>query len=850
MPRYKGEFRDINSVPYTILIQNENAPSTTVDLKLGEDPVTIVWNGEDRLSSTNFSDCTISIMTNTILSGFFNPTANSVRVAIYKTTTGEVKFAGFVTPNTYNQSYALLWDTMELNCTDAISTTQYLKVPDSYRESTNLSFRKLLYDMLNMVNGDYFTPGDIMCPISRMIVSDTRVLGRGVSTDILDDLYINPSNFFDDDDEKTPWYWSDVLENICQFLCLQATQVGDTLYLLDADAHANSISPVWIHDAKRGGGMFTASQVYHSTGVMPTENINLATKGVSGGSEPNITLDAVYNKICVKANRYAAEDLIPDFFEEDDIVTPQTEIAPLANFVRSKDEPNAEGFGDEWTWEHWYYVLYTNPNFTSTWYTRNSSGIVQLTPTLNQPQVIQEMLRYLNSDYIGAQVMKIGNYKTDQKDDSKKTIAWNFYLYIPVHGNCNNEEANSAPRYPNGTDPTTLPIYTYTGKNSVNLTPMQGQTNYINISGKILLSMPWKWTVKLPFTIGGMSLFVWIKPDGVDDYIVKLDDAAFDIPNTENKMLHIDYMNNGDAGGHEETDNMHNFPIIPAILKIGDKYWSCDWDEIDSQGFYTLKCRWTTTPGSFPITINPAMGDDLIGKNFDIENQFDPLDPVDCTGNKITITDQDMISGKVEFSLCAPYPSMFDDIERRHPTLFRHTKWYHNLKPILANIQGIWIQDFEIKVQTSNKSLTTVDEDDYLYYNQPVDDNYIEEWDEAEWKINTLTPAGYSLSTVMYKDGNDFIPVNELYDKAFQRSDIAERLFIRRMYVNYSKPMIRYEVDVMNSCHRSAVDNSGVPLYPVFYSPSMREYFYPLAGEMNLKQATTHLILRQRVTDI
>ncbi len=856
MPRYTGEFKDINSDRYVVVIQNENVPSSNVDLLLGETPVEINWNSEERFDSTNLSDCTITISTKTLLTDFFNPTANSVRVVVYKKSTGEVKFAGFVTPNTYNQGFARIYDELELNCIDAITTAQYLKVPDKYRTSDAVTFRSLLYEMLNTINGDYFSPGDIMCPISRMIVSDSRVSSNGSDADILDELYINPQNFFDDDDEKTPWYWLDVLKNICQYLGLQAVQVGDTLYLLDIDAHANGISPVWVHDAKQARSQFSTYNVYHAKDVMPTETIDLSKKGVSAGSEPNVTLDTVYNKICVKANRYASEDLIPEFFDEDKLVTDMTAPEQFAQYYVIKDKDYTKkvdghyDLGSSWSTHYWYYVLYNNPNFTSQWWPRTDNGVVSST-SFNHPQNYRDCLTYMKSNYLGAQVIKVGHNEQQNGDNSKKAMSWEYALYCPVHGN-NDDGTDTAPRY---NDTTFRPIYTYTGESAVNLTPVEGETTYININGKVLFSKP------LTFSGPAMLPLLGTIYKKIGDYGIVVKEESwpyeFHIPNTDQQEWKIEMMSNGSSdwessGGHSNTDTMQNFPVFPARLKIGDKYWVCDWSHVDAQGYYTLDCHWSKTPGTFPITINPAIGDFVLGKKFDIENQFDPLDPVDAQGNKITITPEDHINGKVEFAIGAPYPSVYSHIyEYSHGWWFwERTHWDADVYQVLAHCDAIWLYDFEMKVNSSNRSLMTVDEDDYLYYNVPVEESYVEEWDEGEWKINTLTPAGVSLSTVMTKEGGEFVPVDEIYDKAFHYSTIAEKHFIRRMYANYSRPMIKYDTEVFLKAHKTRVENNGTSLFPVFFSKAMNMTFYPMSASVDLKAGKAEFHLRERVIDI
>ena len=71
--------------------------------------------------------------------------------------------------------------------------------------------------------------------------------------------------------------------------------------------------------------------------------------------------------------------------------------------------------------------------------------------------------------------------------------------------------------------------------------------------------------------------------------------------------------------------------------------------------------------------------------------------------------------------------------------MFRSTKWYHNLKYVLAHIQTIFIKDFNIKIYTDQAGINNIPEDRDLVYmtDELSNEKYINKKDDIEFKINT-----------------------------------------------------------------------------------------------------------------
>lgn len=207
----------------------------------------------------------------------------------------------------------------------------------------------------------------------------------------------------------------------------------------------------------------------------------------------------------------------------------------------------------------------------------------------------------------------------------------------------------------------------------------------------------------------------------------------------------------GWSANGDETDLIKKLPLIQCTLKVGDKY-CCEMYDANGDAYFEWHAMsdpnmpYDTYQGErvprnhIYIGFDPKIDDWFIGaQEYDIANNVWPEYNIDEEGMCIPITAADALSGKVEFTIDGVCNLTYDNITRRHPTMFRSTKWYHNLKYVLAHIQTIFIKDFNIKIYTDQAGINNIPEDRDLVYmtDELSNEKYINKKDDIEFKINT-----------------------------------------------------------------------------------------------------------------
>jgi hypothetical protein len=202
---------------------------------------------------------------------------------------------------------------------------------------------------------------------------------------------------------------------------------------------------------------------------------------------------------------------------------------------------------------------------------------------------------------------------------------------------------------------------------------------------------------------------------------------------------------NYSSDGSEE-DKYWKLPILQCTLKIGDKY-CVEVTGDDPTAFPTYK--WLTLDqcptkdgvkqNHIWLGPNPKIDDNFIGKEWDLMNMVDAGMNIDAKGIAIPVKYSDHLNGKVEFTIDGCCNLTYDLITRRHPTFFRHTKWYHDEKQVLGHINQIMISDFEVKIYSDNGQINNIDDADELVY-MTDESSYadaVNTKDDIEFKITT-----------------------------------------------------------------------------------------------------------------
>ena len=130
-----------HTIKVCIYNKNCNKPSIHIDasrsVKFADNPVTITQQQDDTFEHILKTQCKIRLVTKQWLGDYlFASNYSSIVVNVW--VDNHCVFCGYVTPHTYNQNYSHLWEEVEINCVDLLSTLKDRRLTDiqSYEELT------------------------------------------------------------------------------------------------------------------------------------------------------------------------------------------------------------------------------------------------------------------------------------------------------------------------------------------------------------------------------------------------------------------------------------------------------------------------------------------------------------------------------------------------------------------------------------------------------------------------------------------------------------------------------------------------------------------------------------------
>lgn len=456
---------------------------------------------------------------------------------------------------------------------------------------------------------------------------------------------------------------------------------------------------------------------------------------------------------------------------------------------------------------------------------------------------------------IGCIQKKKEDIDKDMSAASPSSLQMSPYIVISVNGNGDDSE--------NGHKPTdqdiinAVPIAEYTGNISGGVySPTDDETtNYMVFSGKIMyvprtlseLTFVWDIVKHVDnFTSLLRSAVPYFKDDGwafrtnkfytVDNPVSIQDNSVFDgssrdftdkrrspyldlsFANSQDKVKMFQYnytrLENGDASS---IDNIKKLSVFECQLIIGDKTFvetvNQDGSSTYSWETYNPAYDKTVNQQSFTLGIDPNRDDYIIGQDFAIENNitFD-MNLGSNKGFAIPIKKSDNLKGNIVFKILGPFQLQWNDITKRHKTMFRHTKYTDNYKYILANCSSIVIKDFNCKLISDNSGLEVNNEKDLIYVStedKKFTNSYETDFDITsglssqecyEKQINNKIYMNYPVTTkgeVVTKivNKNYQVSENKEGDPVFLQ-DKPEKFYIDQYFREYSKPRIIFQVPV------------------------------------------------------
>lgn len=839
-------------------------------------PVEIESSVNDTFDHLLRSQATIRLLVRDFIPDFFCASCMDAVVNIYKG--DKCIFAGFIEPQTYSQGYNEVYDELEISCIDVLSALQYSKYRNIGRAGViyeaikagaeQRTFGAIIEEMFCGVcqNIDITGAGDI-----QLYYDQSKALKNYTPYEIFNQLAISDLLFLGDEEDDV-WRQDKVLESIFKYLNLHIVQEGLQFYIFSWEKIKDADYIRWYDLLSKNAG-----------GTVP-RLISISLDNASG-TDTTITIGEVFNEILLTCKTVDVDSIAESPLDDDMLTSPYSnkqkymtefssdgegETAYNAFFSMTHDR-NTNYSGGEIT--DWYIQIMNNPAWIFP-----ESGKGNLIEKYCQNNANQQVLPNRMPQAPGAAIVSLGKVvnKTKQNDNSPVSkIDMSNYLVVSVNGNGLDDEQKTYPNEISLQENAPCAVYNGGTTGAVYSPSDSGATNYIVLSGKIVLNPIMAFTKDYKSlhnaTTWGDGVGIWHKTvpsrnnkDG-RYYTQKYYKAAtpFDIPvwddeverglipftETGPQQYEFKYSAIGDG-----TDKVSKVAVLACMLIIGDKcvVETGTSGQISDFVWRKYKTREQCADEdeyyqqSFTIGFDPKIGDKLIGTEFSLQNNIDYNVGIDAEGIAIPIKNTDKLSGKVQFMILGPVNSTWGEITRRHRTWFRRTKWHENNVSLLAHVSSIFMKSFEMKIYSDNGLINNLSDNDIIYISD-TSESFVNRKDNIEFEIHSaLTLAecqqlgvntGVRLSTPM--DLTTGYGVLQIQDCTKNLVAKPEQFYVDSYYAEYHKPRI-----IMT---QKLDDKMGiVSLFNRYKHPAMpSKVFYVQGISRNLIEGYAELTIKE-----
>lgn len=872
-----------------ILTGGDRTKETVIGEKNGElsftdDPVELTSQVNDTFDHLLCQQATVRLLARNFVPDFFCASCRDAVVNIYRE--GECLFAGFIEPQSYSQGYNEEFDEIELSCIDALTALQYAKYRDVgslgvlynvvKAEAEQRTFLAMLKEILGGVTAELdIVGGNAM----RYLYDGSKAVDdlAGNHYAIFGQLTVSELLFLGDEEDDV-WQQDEVLEEILKYLNLHIVQDGFTFYLFSWESVKGDERIYW-RDLLTGASVTTARQ---TTDIVT---------GLVTDTDTTISVGEVYNKIMLTAKVESMESVIESPLDNDLLKS------PFSNKQKYMTEYSSDGEGSKAinafdAMTHGQETSYSGGCVTD-WYVQMMNNSQWLFPKSGSGNLMEEYCSEGRNQHIlpnwlaknqGAAIMALGKVekKTDGKDNSPTSkVEMTNYLVVSVNGNCDDKEATT---YPNTNSlKAGIPRAVYNGSmtGGVFSPTDEGTTNYIVLSGKLVLNPVmaltdtykaiynydggiWgnifsginKWSgMTVPSRNNGDGRYYtqqWWKAATPNETVVwDMETAHGFVPFTDTgpQLYEFKYSAIGDG-----SDHISKVGILACMLIIGDKcvvekgtegqVTDFEWrkyktlEECSNEDEYYQQC--------FTIGFDPKIGDKIVGTKFDLQNNVNYELGIDAEGIAIPIKKADKVSGRVKFMILGPVNALWDVVTRRHKTWFRHTKWNSTTIPLLAHVSSIMVEQFEVKIYSDNGLVNNTGDNDLVYMSD-TKESFVNVKDDIEMKINSALTAAECQALDVTDSVKMSTPLNTLtgegllavYDYSRGMSAKPEQLYVDYYYKEWHAPRVVMTQKLTDT------DGGIVSLFAHYRHPMMDKTFFVQGISRNLEEGYAEMTLKE-----
>ena len=872
-----------------ILTGGDRTKETVIGEKNGElsftdDPVELTSQVNDTFDHLLCQQATVRLLARNFVPDFFCASCRDAVVNIYRE--GKCLFAGFIEPQSYSQGYNEEFDEIELSCIDALTALQYAKYRDVgslgvlynvvKAEAEQRTFLAMLKEILGGVTAELdIMGGNAM----RYLYDGSKAVDdlAGNRYAIFGQLTVSELLFLGDEEDDV-WQQDEVLEEILKYLNLHIVQDGFTFYLFSWESVKGDERIYW-RDLLTGASVTTARQ---TTDIVT---------GLVTDTDTTISVGEVYNKIMLTAKVESMESVIESPLDNDLLKS------PFSNKQKYMTEYSSDGEGSKAinafdAMTHGQETSYSGGCVTD-WYVQMMNNSQWLFPKSGSGNLMEEYCSEGRNQHIlpnwlaknqGAAIMALGKVekKTDGKDNSPTSkVEMTNYLVVSVNGNCDDKEATT---YPNTNSlKAGIPRAVYNGSmtGGVFSPTDEGTTNYIVLSGKLVLNPVmaltdtykaiynydggiWgnifsgikKWLgMTVPSRNNGDGRYYtqqWWKAATPNETVVwDMETAHGFVPFTDTgpQLYEFKYSAIGDG-----SDHISKVGMLACMLIIGDKcvvekgtegqVTDFEWrkyktlEECSNEDEYYQQC--------FTIGFDPKIGDKIVGTKFDLQNNVNYELGIDAEGIAIPIKKADKVSGRVKFMILGPVNALWDVVTRRHKTWFRHTKWNSTTIPLLAHVSSIMVEQFEVKIYSDNGLVNNTGDNDLVYMSD-TKESFVNVKDDIEMKINSALTAAECQALDVTDSVKMSTPLNTLtgegllavYDYLRGMSAKPEQLYVDYYYKEWHAPRVVMTQKLTDT------DGGIVSLFAHYRHPMMDKTFFVQGISRNLEEGYAEMTLKE-----
>lgn len=861
-----------------------------------DDPVEITSQANDTFDHLLCYQASVRLLCKNFVPDFFCSSCRDAVVNILRNE--ECIFVGYVEPQAFSQGYNEDYDEVELICVDCLSALSYSNYRNVgaaavlYDALKGKAAQRTFYDIIAEILNDVGEAANYMGGGTFKIMYDgSKALSNGTGDEIYNifkDISINELLFFGDEEDDI-WTQEDVLNEILKYLNLHIVQEGTTFYIFSWESIRND-SHLNFYEIDKG---------FEKSVEIPTYQVGKDIEVAD--CDTKISIGETYNELLLTDNVTEVDDMIESPLDDESLVA-------AGNFQKYMTEYIAEGEGKtaynsmkamvtggrtDWQdasqvdWFCWPKAV-TNWKFYGI---ENGSRIDMYEKYPADGTKQQDILDKGLTAGIGACVCAFGKIERKNGGNTSSlvtSVSMDNYLIISTMGRSGHptEEEILA----------SCPVAEYTGnKSGGTFSPADSDTiNYIVISGKMVLNpvmnvtdvfgrmsleaswnfpvVPPYWHKTVPSRNNGDGRYYtreyWYSEQWNEEPV-----GYGEANNADSAHSFYPYTGTGPQE-HEykysavgtATDTIKRVGLISCMLIVGDKcvvecnkgdknaVGGTSQGEGDTDDFVWKKYKERSECAtddeyyaqSFTIGIDPKLKDKIIGTEFEIRKNAPYTKGITAEGTAIPIRMSDHISGSVQFKILGPVNAEWNEVTRRHPSFWRHTKWSQDSHLLLQEINSIMLKEFKIEVVSDNGKIGAVSDEKDIVYKSDTGESFVNRKDDLEFRITTALASKECKALGVNNTVKLSSPQNEatknaltsIYDRNQNLADKPEKLYVDAYWQEWHEPRVVMTQNVIEP-------KKGLSFASIFSVPVIGKRFYVQGIDRNLTEGTAVVTMRE-----